>query len=269
MSRDPIRRRCQVKRPKCQAGRLAGGPLLDAFRRCATAGGVRCSSHALQRASVSILLYTVARGKANGERTTTCRQALKRPSGHSPGGTASAPRRTTPCSGSWMPQGRPSRGSNATLGSTPSTTARIQASTSSTSKVQRTQGSGRRPNNPLEVSMVQYRPRQLVPKSGIYRVVHDQAHIEAHDVTAVIGERFPPSHHCDQHPRFMLERTAHHLDKHPALSSDQVRTGRLGREHAFGSAMSFGHRMQGVYHGEVADIVNTAECCTQVTTSGP
>ncbi len=35
------------------------------------------------------------------------------------------------------------------------------------------------------------------------------------------------------------------------------------------SAISFGHRMQGVYHGEVADIVNTAECCTQLTTSGP
>ncbi len=52
-----------------------------------------------------------------------------------------------------------------------------------------------------------------------------------------------------------------------AAEDDQVRTGRLGREHAFGSAMSFGHRMQGVYHGEVADIVNTAECCTQLTTS--
>ncbi len=39
--------------------------------------------------------------------------------------------------------------SSTTLGSTPSTSARIQASTSSTSKVQRTQGSGRRPNNPL------------------------------------------------------------------------------------------------------------------------
>lgn len=113
---------------------------------------------------------------------------------------------------------RATRGSSATLGSTPSTTARIQASTSSTSKVQRTLGSGRRPNNPLEVPMVQYRPRQRVPKSGIYRVVHDQAHIEAHDVTAVIGERFPPCHLCGQHPRFMLERAAHHLDKHPAFT---------------------------------------------------
>src|SRR5258708_3771469 len=108
--------------------------------------------------------------------------------------------------------------SSTTLGSTPSTSARIQASTSSTSKVQRTQGSGRRPNNPLEVPMVQYRPRQRVPKSGIYRVVHDQAHIEAHDVTAMIGERFPPCHLCGQHPRFMLERAAHHLDKHPAFT---------------------------------------------------
>lgn len=71
---------------------------------------------------------------------------------------------------------------------------------------------------PLEVPMVQYRPGQLVPKSGIYRVVHDRAHIETHDVTAVIGERFPPCHHCGQHPRFMLERTAHHLDTHPAFT---------------------------------------------------
>ena len=81
-----------------------------------------------------------------------------------------------------------------------------------------TQGRRRRPNNPLEVPMVQYRPGQLVPKSGIYRVVHDQVHIEAHDVTAVIGERFPPCHHCGQHPRFMLERAAHHLDTHPAFT---------------------------------------------------
>jgi hypothetical protein len=47
--------------------------------------GVRCSSRALQRASVSILSSPLTRGMPNGERTTTCRQALKTRSGHYPG----------------------------------------------------------------------------------------------------------------------------------------------------------------------------------------
>lgn len=67
--------------------------------------------------------------------------------------------------------------------------------------------------------MVQYRPGQRVTKSGIYRVVHEENHIEAHEVTAIIGERFPPCTLCRQHPRFTLERAAHHLDRHPAFKT--------------------------------------------------
>jgi hypothetical protein len=59
-----------------------------------------------------------------------------------------------------------------------------------------------------------YKPGDAVPKSGIYRVVHDNNHAQEHEVTAVIGEHFPPCNGCGQHPRFQLERAAHHISKH-------------------------------------------------------
>ena len=59
-----------------------------------------------------------------------------------------------------------------------------------------------------------YKPGDEVPKSGIYKVVHDTVHKEEHEVTAVIGERFPPCRHCGQHPRFSLERAPHHIGNH-------------------------------------------------------
>jgi hypothetical protein len=59
-----------------------------------------------------------------------------------------------------------------------------------------------------------YKPGDKVPKSGIYKVVHDRIHIEEHEVTAVINEPFPPCIHCGNHPRFTLVRAAHHLATH-------------------------------------------------------
>jgi hypothetical protein len=38
-----------------------------------------------------------------------------------------------------------------------------------------------------------FKPGQTVPHSGIYRVIHDPAHIEAHEVTYIYGKPFPPA----------------------------------------------------------------------------
>jgi hypothetical protein len=59
-----------------------------------------------------------------------------------------------------------------------------------------------------------YKPGDEVPKSGIYRVVHDVEHSEEHEVTCIIGKEFPPCNHCGQHPRFTLVRAAHHIANH-------------------------------------------------------
>jgi hypothetical protein len=62
-----------------------------------------------------------------------------------------------------------------------------------------------------------YKPGDEVPQSGIYKVVHDPNHIQEHEVTAVLGERFPPCNHCGHHPRFELVRAAHHIGNHKSL----------------------------------------------------
>ena len=59
-----------------------------------------------------------------------------------------------------------------------------------------------------------YKPGDKVPASGIYKVVHDPRHAEEHEVTAVMGEPFPPCNGCGQHPRFTLVRAAHHIKNH-------------------------------------------------------
>jgi hypothetical protein len=38
----------------------------------------------------------------------------------------------------------------------------------------------------------QYKPGDKVPKSGIYKVIHDPNHDEEHEVTCIIGAPFPP-----------------------------------------------------------------------------
>jgi hypothetical protein len=57
----------------------------------------------------------------------------------------------------------------------------------------------------------EFRPGATVPRSGIYKVVHDPARAQAHEVTCVHGKIFPPCRGCD-HPRFVLGRAAQHID---------------------------------------------------------
>jgi hypothetical protein len=59
----------------------------------------------------------------------------------------------------------------------------------------------------------QFKPGEEVPHSGIYRVIHDPAHAQEHDVTCVFGKRFPPCRGCD-HPRFILVRAVRPIDTH-------------------------------------------------------
>ena len=61
----------------------------------------------------------------------------------------------------------------------------------------------------------EYKPGDVVPTSGIYRVTHDPRHTNTpHEVTAIRGEHFPPCNHCGHHPRFVLGTPAKHLSEH-------------------------------------------------------
>ncbi len=60
-----------------------------------------------------------------------------------------------------------------------------------------------------------YKPGDEVPNSGIYKVIHDPHHAHEHEVTAVVGEHFPPCNHCGHHPRFELVRAANHISTSP------------------------------------------------------
>ncbi|MFL6672801.1 MAG: hypothetical protein ACJ8LG_05850 [Massilia sp.] len=71
--------------------------------------------------------------------------------------------------------------------------------------------------NVNEVKQQIYSPGDVVPKSGIYKVVHDSEHAAQHEVTCVYGEPFPPCNHCGKHPRFQLVRPATHVRRHSAF----------------------------------------------------
>jgi hypothetical protein len=58
------------------------------------------------------------------------------------------------------------------------------------------------------------KPGDVVPESGIYKVVHDPQHAQEHEVTCVAGDRFPPCNKCGSHPRFSLIRAAKHIALH-------------------------------------------------------
>jgi hypothetical protein len=57
-----------------------------------------------------------------------------------------------------------------------------------------------------------FKPGETVPRSGIYRVIHDPNHAQEHEVTCVYNKPFPPCNHCGHHVRFVLERAAQHID---------------------------------------------------------
>jgi hypothetical protein len=58
-----------------------------------------------------------------------------------------------------------------------------------------------------------FKPGDKVPASGIYRVLHDDNHVEPHDVTCIYSKIFPPCRDCS-HPRFALRVRAIHIGSH-------------------------------------------------------
>jgi len=56
-----------------------------------------------------------------------------------------------------------------------------------------------------------YRAGEVVRQSGIYEVIHDRDHREAHEVVMISGERFPDCETCKEKVRFRLIRTAPYI----------------------------------------------------------
>ena len=46
--------------------------------------------------------------------------------------------------------------------------------------------------------LLEYKPGDVVPKSGIYRFVHDPGHAEPEEINAIQGELFPTCRHCGE-----------------------------------------------------------------------
>ena len=44
--------------------------------------------------------------------------------------------------------------------------------------------------------LLEYQPGDVVPRSGVYRFVHDPDHAEPEEITAIKGELFPTCRHC-------------------------------------------------------------------------
>lgn len=56
-----------------------------------------------------------------------------------------------------------------------------------------------------------YRAGDSVRQSGIYEVIHDRDHREAHEVVMISGEHFPDCETCKDKVRFRLVRTAPYI----------------------------------------------------------
>jgi hypothetical protein len=52
---------------------------------------------------------------------------------------------------------------------------------------------------------------ETVRQSGIYEVIHDREHREAHEVVMISGEHFPDCETCKEKVRFRLVRTAPYI----------------------------------------------------------
>ena len=65
----------------------------------------------------------------------------------------------------------------------------------------------------------EYKPGEIVPQSGIYKITHDQQHPDMpHEVTAVKGRRFPTCRHC-KGVSFVLVHAAQHVEEIGVLHS--------------------------------------------------
>jgi hypothetical protein len=65
-----------------------------------------------------------------------------------------------------------------------------------------------------------YHPGDRVPTSGIYDVLHDNNHVEHHQVTCIKGYEFPPCRGCGEKVAFRLAKAALHLSEDGPLNPD-------------------------------------------------
>ncbi len=56
-----------------------------------------------------------------------------------------------------------------------------------------------------------YRAGDSVRQSGIYEVIHDRDHRDAHEVVMISGQHFPDCDTCKEKVRFRLIRTAPYI----------------------------------------------------------
>lgn len=56
-----------------------------------------------------------------------------------------------------------------------------------------------------------YRSGEVVRQSGIYEVLHDREHRQAHEVVMISGEKFPDCETCKDKVHFRLIRTAPYI----------------------------------------------------------
>jgi len=54
---------------------------------------------------------------------------------------------------------------------------------------------------------------EKIKKSGIYSVLHEGKHVEAHDVTCIAGKTFPLCNDCGDAVQFVLMRHAKHVGR--------------------------------------------------------
>ena len=66
-------------------------------------------------------------------------------------------------------------------------------------------------NGGTEPGSRRYRSGDTVRQSGIYEVIHDREHREAHEVVMISGEHFPDCETCKERVRFRLVRTAPYI----------------------------------------------------------
>lgn len=68
------------------------------------------------------------------------------------------------------------------------------------------------PESSEEWMAQEFKPGEMVPSSGVYRVLHKD-HRDEHDATLREGEQFPSCTVCDEDVRFRLVQSAKLIDR--------------------------------------------------------
>ena len=68
----------------------------------------------------------------------------------------------------------------------------------------------------------EFKPGQIVPESGVYRITHDPQHADMpHEVTVIKGRRFPTCRHC-KGISFELVQPAKHVGEVDHLTEEAM-----------------------------------------------